>query len=440
MDFNALLKGRSSCSCGMNHQCSTEAVIIKEGAVDYISSLCGQYGAWSVITVFDSNTFGVCGRRVNAQLENAGINHRCLVYEGEGLLVPDEAAVRQLEEKLLPETELIIGVGSGVINDICKYTAGTHNIPYIIVATAPSMDGYASTGAAMIFDGRKVTVNVTAPKAILGDTNILASAPIDMIRAGLGDMIGKLSALNDWRLSSLITGEHFCTFTHDLVLEAAENAIAGTESIINRDKNSINKLMEGLVAVGIAMSYMGNSRPASGSEHHLSHFYEVVSLIRGREYLLHGIDVAFSTAVTCFLRHKLKECDVNDLCYRYDKTAWEKNIRHIYGGTAQGIISMQERSGLYNNHNLNIIKRNWESVKELLGETPGFNEVTDILSGAGLDIRAFFDLYGSKTIRDSIVYAKDLKERYSVLWLLADTGLLEKVADEFQKYLISLGN
>ena len=85
-------------------------------------------------------------------------------------------------------------------------------IPYIIVATAPSMDGYASDGAAMILGGMKETVKAGLPKAIIADTNVLKNAPMDMIKAGYGDIIGKYSALNDWKFANIVYGEFFCNY------------------------------------------------------------------------------------------------------------------------------------------------------------------------------------------------------------------------------------
>ena len=118
-----------------------------------------------------------------------------------------------LELQLLQhEADLIIGVGSGVINDLCKHVSFKNDLAYYIVATAPSMDGYASVGAALILNGMKITLNARPPKAIIADTSVLKDAPIDMLRAGYGDIIGKYSCLNDWKLSHCVNGEYFCNY------------------------------------------------------------------------------------------------------------------------------------------------------------------------------------------------------------------------------------
>ena len=147
---------------------------------------------------------------------------RYLVFERQGNLVPDERAVSELEAALTEETDLIVGVGSGVINDLCKYVSWKRGLQYVIVATAPSMDGYASSGAAMITDGMKVTYTTHPPMMIFGDTDVLRHAPEDMIRSGYGDIIGKYSSLNDWQLSHVLNGEHLCREIYDLVLAVTD--------------------------------------------------------------------------------------------------------------------------------------------------------------------------------------------------------------------------
>ena len=98
-------------------------------------------------------------------------------------------------------------------------------MPYIIVATAPSMDGYASDGAAMITGGMKVTYKAGLPRAIIADTEVLCNAPTDMLKAGYGDIIGKFSALNDWKLSRCVNGEYFCNYIYDLTFEQIKRTI-----------------------------------------------------------------------------------------------------------------------------------------------------------------------------------------------------------------------
>lgn len=423
------------CSCGLEHFCAIEDIIIEKGANKKIPALISTTSCKDVVVVSDNNTHPLCASDIAAELKAHGIKVTEMIYARDGVLIPDEKAIIQLLEKVSTQTDMIIGVGSGVINDICKYVSFKLKLPYMIVATAPSMDGYASTGAAMIIDNMKVTYNAHVPKAIIGDTNILRLAPIDLIKAGLGDMIGKLSCLNDWKISQLITDEILCDNVYTMTDNAVRRCILDIDGIISRNADSIQRLMEGLVVVGVAMSYMNNSRPASGSEHHLSHFYEVINIMSGGKYFLHGIDVAYSTAITNALRHNLAAETPTQFVNRFNEDEWQADIRSVYGESAEGVIALQKKLGLYSNKNLRRIKEKWGAIREVLSEAMTYEETVALLKRAELNIEEFYDLYGLDMIKNSISYAKDLKDRYTLFWLLQDIGLLNKYADEFGKLL-----
>ena len=196
MNISELLKGRA-CDCGKSHICNIGNVVIEEGAINEIYDLAAAYER--IILVADKNTYDVCGRKA-AELLKEKLQDR-LVFEDD-LLIPDETAVEKLNSVISDTTDLIFGVGSGVIQDLCKYVSFKRGLPYYVAATAPSMDGYASTGAAMIMRNMKVTYNAHVPQAIIADVDILKNAPMEMIQSGYGDIIGKLSCLNDWRLAA----------------------------------------------------------------------------------------------------------------------------------------------------------------------------------------------------------------------------------------------
>ena len=210
MDINNLLKG-IECDCGKYHTCDIDYVYIERGAINRLSEICNNYN--NILIVADENTFAAAGDKTILAIEGKSIEK--VIFSGKEILVPNESAIKTVTEKL-DDAEIIVGIGSGVIQDLCKYVSFFHNTPYVIVATAPSMDGYASNGAAMITDGMKVTYSAGLPIAIIGDVDVLKNAPIDMIKAGYGDVIGKFSALNDWKLSHLINNEYFCDYIYNL--------------------------------------------------------------------------------------------------------------------------------------------------------------------------------------------------------------------------------
>lgn len=339
-------------------------------------------------------------------------------------MIPNEEAVAEVEGCMNESIDLIMGIGSGVIQDLCKYVSHKAGLPYQVIATAPSMDGYASVGAAMILENMKITYNAHVPEAIVGDTDILRNAPMDMIRAGYGDILGKFSCLNDWKLSHVVNDEYFCQEVYDLTYDMLQKTKDLGEKLQNREEEAIQTLMEALIGVGVAMAYVGNSRPASGSEHHLSHFFEVVGILNDEPYFAHGIDVAFSTVYTQSLREELlanTTWDAKAKCESdFSYETYERDIYRIYTVAADGVIALQKKLGWYDVNRFPIYEAKWDAIKAVLEEAPSAERLKEYLHSVGLDIKTFDDTYGHEKIANALRYGKDLKDRYTVLWMHFD--------------------
>lgn len=415
MDFSYLLAGKKDCKCGREHSCPIDGVSIGNNAINDITAYAEKYK--NILVVCDENTFKVAGKRVARVLEDK--IYDVLIYKSEGFLVPDETAIEEMENMLRSNTDLIVGVGSGVINDLCKYVSFKHDLPYFIVATATSMDGYASNGAALIIKNMKVTYSAHVPKVIIGDTSVLKDAPMDMIKAGYGDIMGKFSCLNDWKLSKIVNDEYLCEYVYDLTYDIVKRAKPLAKRLLERDEESIKTLMEALVVVGIAMAYIGTSRPASGSEHHLSHFFEITGIINDEPYFWHGTDVAYSMLAVQELRNELLKIDCPEK-RNFDEADWEINTNRVYKKAAPGIIELQKKLGMIYTDRIDVYKEKWAEIKETLKEVPSAEETRELLENAGLPVKDFYDMYSKEKLADAVKYAKDLKDRYTVLWLYND--------------------
>ena len=412
MDIKKLLLGTQNCNCGKIHTCPIDHVIINDRAIDSLLDVSSDYK--NVLLVSDQNTFNVCGKQVLDKLKDKIQSNLILQSEG-AVIIPNEQAIERISTMVTCDTDLIIGVGSGVINDLCKFVSFQKNLPYFIVATAPSMDGYASVGSALILDGMKVTKNARPPKAIIADTNVIKNAPIQMLKAGYGDIIGKFSCLNDWKLSALINGEYFCQMVYDLTYNTAQEVQGLAKKVLARDPQAITVLMEALVVIGIAMSYVNCSRPASGSEHHLSHFFEITGILEQKDYFSHGIDVAYSCVETAKIRDKIIKS--TPLLRHFDRDNWMENVKRIYGICAEGVITLQDKLGWYNVNNSSQVYSKWNQIKDILLEAPTEKEFIKMLDEIELPYSDFVKLYGENKILDAMLYGKDLKDRYTVLWL-----------------------
>lgn len=414
MDINSILNG-IKCDCGKEHKCSIECVYIESGAINRLKELCSDYN--NILIVADENTFSAAGTKTENTL--AGKSIKKVIFSGETLLIPDESAIREVTENI-EGTDLILAVGSGVIQDLCKCVSFYEKVPYMVVATAPSMDGYASDGAAMILGGMKETVKAGLPKAIIADVDVLKNAPIEMIKAGYGDIVGKYSALCDWKLSTAVTGEYFCRYIYDTTYQMIELTLNTAQGLLERKEESIRILTEALMIVGVMMSFAGSSRPASGSEHHLSHFFEIVGIVHSEPYFPHGIDVAYSTVVTAKIREKIIKSSFPDTLYRPSKEHYVNKMNEIYQSAAEGCISLQNKIGNYAADRTGIYKEKEEEIKTILSQAPTSTEIEQMLSLCGLNMSEFYELYDDNKIKDAAFYAKDLKDRYTVLWLYYD--------------------
>jgi glycerol-1-phosphate dehydrogenase [NAD(P)+] len=179
--------------------------------------------------------------------------------------------------------------------------------------------------------------------------------------------------------------------------------------------------MQALVAVGILMAYVGNSRPASGSEHHFSHYFEIVGIVRGEDYLAHGIDVCYSAIETAKIREELLALnDISSFEYKFDREKYESNIRRVYGKLADEVLALQNKLGWYDVDRVKVYREKWSEIKALLADCPSSAEMQQLTEKIGLSYDSFKSFYGENKIADAKLYAKDLKDRYSVLWMYYD--------------------
>lgn len=290
------------CSCGRRHSVDIRKIAIGKGVVNSLPEILAEFKEKKIIVVSDCNTRKIAGDRVLAILQNAGftgLSTYTLESEDYPIVVPDERVVARLLYETPNDTALLLAVGSGTINDTCKIVSYKMGIASATVGTAPSMDGYASSMSPLIVNHSKVTYLSHYPYAIVCDSEIMATAPDVMFRAGFGDIVGKYTALADWQLTVKINHEYYCETTAQLVRNAVDLCVKNAERYMQREPEAIDCMNEALLLSGIAMGLVGISRPASGCEHHMAHFWELDALKRGIEHPLHGNSVGVGSIVAC---------------------------------------------------------------------------------------------------------------------------------------------
>lgn len=435
LNLNDYLGHNMNCTCGEEHKTNLKIVDIDKNAVARLPKHIETLGYKNPFLVADVNTWDAAGTQVTKELEDSGISYKKYIFKDKEL-VPDEKTLGSLMMAFPRDCDIIIAIGSGTLNDLCKFSSFQLGLDYMVFATAPSMDGFVSIGAALITGYVKTTYQAHVPLAVIGDTDILAAAPMEMITAGLGDILGKYTCLLDWKMAHIITGEYYCKTIADMVKEAVEIVVEESTRIKDRNPEAIKAVTEALVLSGIAMSFVGNSRPASGSEHHLSHYWEMKFQAEGKKPVLHGIKVGIGMIIVTKMYEMLEQEHFNFTSLKersFDYAAWEKKVNDCYQDAAPGIIALEEKTQKNNlserNKRLTILEEKWSEIVQTIRESlPSSAEMESLLSCLGAPTKPAQIGISPQLVEDAILLAKEVRNRFTLLQILWDTGLSESYA------------
>ena len=268
----------------------TREVVIQPDAVAALPAIARRCAPQArLMLVADASTWAAAGVRAQAELQSQGVDcAQPLLLEEQPRVKPREETARHIATQLRAQQAVPVAVGSGVINDLAKYAAGLAQVPYLCVATAASMDGYAASGAALLQDGFKRTLPCPPPVAVLADPEVLARAPARMAAWGYGDLAGKVVAGADWVLADALGIESINPQPFARVQDDLPAWLAQPKQLAAGDPQALAALMTGLLVSGFAIQAHGNSRPASGSDHQFSHLWEMEGLQVNGEPAAHG--------------------------------------------------------------------------------------------------------------------------------------------------------
>lgn len=422
-----------ACSCGRTHRAGLRTVKIGGGVISQLPETLRAMGIRKPFVICDRNTYTAAGRQAEALLQEAGILYVPFVFP-QDFVEPDEHSVAMLQAAFDPSCDAVLTVGSGVVTDCGKVLAHGLKLAQVAVATAPSMDGYASNSSSMIENKVKVTAYNACPQAILADTDILKAAPERMLKAGLGDMLAKSIALCEWRISHIVTGEYYCPEIAALMRSSLAKIVAAAPKLMERDAKAVEAVAEGLILSGVAMAFAEVSRPASGLEHYFSHLWEMFALRAGERSELHGIQVGVGTALTLTILDRLRALrpDVNTLrAAAFDERAWEAEMRRVFGDTAQTLID-KERSAWHKNDpaareaRFSRIAAHWDEILQIMQEElPDTAQTLALMRSLGLPTTPLEIGVTAQQALDAFRHSRDIRDKYLTSSLLWDMGLLE---------------
>jgi len=285
-----------------------ERLVLADGALAEAARFMADKEWRRVLLVADENTREAAGRSLESDLPAGGVSVSVTLVRPNpaGDVVADEASVVQVLLDLQRHgADALVAVGSGTLHDIARYAAFTAGKPFVSVPTAPSVDGFTSKGAPLIIRGEKITVPAVGPVALFADPGVLLRAPRRLAAAGFGDMLGKATSLFDWRVGHLIDGEPIDEEVAGMTQRALARCIRLAEDVGRGTEAGIIGLMRSLLESGFAMLIFGQSHPASGAEHHLSHYWEMDFIRSGRRQLLHGAKVGVACGMVADLYHEI---------------------------------------------------------------------------------------------------------------------------------------
>lgn len=189
--------------------------------------------------------------------------------------------------------DAVVGIGGGRTLDVTKYAATRAAVPMVAVATNLAHDGICSPVASLEHKQGKGSFGVALPLAVVVDLDYVRSAPSRLVRAGIGDAVSNLSAIEDWLLANRERGEPLDGLAMAFARTAGESVLWRTDSI--KDDEFLIALAEALVLSGMAMSVAGTSRPCSGACHEILHAVDQLFPGTSNHGELAGVGALFAT-------------------------------------------------------------------------------------------------------------------------------------------------
>jgi glycerol-1-phosphate dehydrogenase [NAD(P)+] len=369
-----------------------QPIVVGDNALSELVTYCAGRQLTRLTLVADQNTYAALGQATEDALKSRGMDVKTIVLTGEEITADAHYIFHVLVEAGRREG-VYVAVGSGTTTDIVRFVSHRTMTGFISVPTAPSVDGYTSIGAPLVIEGQKVTLVTQAPVAVFGDLPTLCRAPQRMIASGFGDLIGKFTSIADWRLGALLWNEPYSEPIAQRSWQAAQNARECAEGIGRADVNGVRCLFEGLIESGLCMLEYGNTQPASGSEHHMAHFWEMRLLQENRPAILHGAKVGVACVMVAGTYDRIKQLSRAEAARRLENTPMPdrgqevERIRAAYGPVAEpviaGSLAFLDMSPVVYGELKERILEHWADIQKIAGQVPSAQEMAELLRTVG---------------------------------------------------------
>ncbi len=437
--FKDYINTSIDCECGRVHEVPIKNIIIEKNSLQKVPQLLKDLTEQKKIYIIgDNNTFAAAGNKLSTLLKQADFNVEEVCLEAENL-IPDPQAVYKILEKVNPDGYLL-ACGSGTINDLTRFVSYKMGKPYSVVGTAPSMDGYASSVSSITVDGVKKTYRVAPAEAIVTDLEVLKNAPWELIQAGFGDLLGKMTSLLDWKLAKILFDEYYCERIVKLVKKEVHNLMKIGPKLKNRNLEDIETLITGLINSGLGILMIGKSRPASGCEHHISHFLAMYGLMNNIKLPYHGIKVGLGTYFSSSFYLKLKEIDFSQMEISDSREKRIENIENIYKSRSKlALNNLQNRWGK-EKIDKKLLKDKENEIKNMINDSSqDLKQVLNHLEEMKIFQHKDINKIEKNWLEKALKYSFEIRFRYTIATLLHQTGYLNQWSEELIQEFIKKG-
>jgi glycerol-1-phosphate dehydrogenase [NAD(P)+] len=430
MNLGRLLDTTFDCECGQSHNVPVKKIIYSEDALECLPDILGSFvDGRRIALVADKQTWDIAGRNAEDILARSG-------WSTEHIIVPDidsggpvcnETTHDWLRDKL-PSADIALAIGCGVINDLTKWVAFDRDMPYAVIATAATMNGFTAANVAPTLKGVKSLIVARPPLAVFAIPSVIVEAPFELTASGLGDTLAKPVSTADWIFNHLFFNEYFCRYCSEMISTLEPYYFDHPEDIKNRQPAAIEALFKALLYSGIAMTIIGTSAPASGGEHLLSHTLDMMSSVDGVAHDLHGRQVGLGTLFSAAIYEHIFQID-NPALHApppdVDSIFWDplsESIRQQYEQKKPMLkILRQELT-------ISEIWRTFLDASRNQVRSP--DQIKNCLRTAGA-AHTFQDIGCSRQrLRNAILHMHEIRKRTTVIDLAWILGILPGAADE----------
>jgi glycerol-1-phosphate dehydrogenase [NAD(P)+] len=426
---SSLLNTTFQCTCGQTHMVPVKSVVYSEDACEQLPVIIrNETDGISVQLLADERTMAIAGLEVEHILSSSGFTVKSHVVPDEphGSPVCNDITVNNLRETISPP-DFFVATGSGAINDLTKWLAFEQDRPYAVVATAASMNGYTAANVAPTINGVKSLIRARAPVAVHAKPSVIMQAPFELTASGFGDLQAKCISVTDWKMNSIVFGNHFCPFCANIISEIEPLYADQPEGVKNREPERIQAVFDALIYTGLAMTLIGTSAPASGGEHLFSHTLDMMSFIDGHSHALHGRQVGLGTIIAAELYTRLFALD-NPVVHSIPL-----EINTAFWGPVSDAVAEQYSAKLDKYYQLaDVIQREteWQALlAELKPYTIPPATVAGRLERAGA-ARKLDDIGCSRTrAKQALLHMHQIRDRCTIIDLAWLTGILPAAAD-----------